>query len=231
MYPEIYGYIDSEIPVNAMGILMLCYFVFYLFTFAYIILAYVLHSVGLHTIAKRRGIRRPWLSWLPVGASWILGCISDQYQYVAKGKIRNRRKLLMILEIVMYALLIFYGVYLIRFVVNVVVSGMADSFAPVQLLMPILTLVGIALVMCAGAVLITVFQYIAYYDLFYSANPAGAVVSLVLSIIFSFLLPIFVFVNRKKELGMPPRKGSAPESASKVVEGEVVEAQEECFDE
>ena len=40
--------------------------------------AYVLWSLGVYTIAKRRGIRKPWLSWIPVGNLWILGSISDQ---------------------------------------------------------------------------------------------------------------------------------------------------------
>ena len=60
---------------------------------------YVLSSLGMYQIAKRRGIPNPWLAWLPVGQAWILGSISDHYQYVAKGKQRNYRKILMGLEI------------------------------------------------------------------------------------------------------------------------------------
>lgn len=64
------------------------------------LVAYVLMAVGLYTIAKRRGIRNPWLAWIPVANSWLLGCISDQYQYVAKGRNKSRRKMLLILTII-----------------------------------------------------------------------------------------------------------------------------------
>ena len=78
--------------------------VYYLIFFVFAIVSYVLRSVGLYTIAKRRGIHHPWLAWLPIGDAWIMGSISDQYQYVAKGKIRNRRKVLLGLNIAMFAL-------------------------------------------------------------------------------------------------------------------------------
>ena len=44
--------------------------VYALVMFAYSMLgliSYVLHSLGLYTIAKRRGIHNSWLAWLPFG--------------------------------------------------------------------------------------------------------------------------------------------------------------------
>ena len=41
---------------------------------------YILGSIGNYTIAKRRGIRNPWLAWIPLAHLWITGCISAQYQ-------------------------------------------------------------------------------------------------------------------------------------------------------
>ena len=67
---------------------------------AFVVLAcfvvmYVFQSIGLYTIAKRRGIANPGLAWVPVAYSWILGSVSDQYQYVVRGKVCNRRKILL----------------------------------------------------------------------------------------------------------------------------------------
>ena len=61
---------------------------------AFVVLAcfvvmYVFQSIGLYTIAKRRGIANPGLAWVPVAYSWILGSVSDQYQYVVRGKVCN----------------------------------------------------------------------------------------------------------------------------------------------
>ena len=71
---------------------------------AFVVLAcfvvmYVFQSIGLYTIAKRRGIANPGLAWVPVAYSWILGSVSDQYQYVVRGKVCNRRKILLGLAI------------------------------------------------------------------------------------------------------------------------------------
>ena len=53
----------------------------------------------MYAVAQRRGIEKPWLAWVPVGNAWLMGCISDQYRYVKLGQVKNKRKLLMWLEI------------------------------------------------------------------------------------------------------------------------------------
>ena len=80
------------------------------------IAAYVLQSLGLYTIANRRGISNPWLAWLPVGNMWILGSIADQYQYAANHKVRNRRNALLTMTVILLALCcIFVMIFLSMF--------------------------------------------------------------------------------------------------------------------
>ena len=76
------------------------------------IAAYVLRSLGFYTIAKRRGINHPWMSWVPVLDLWVLGCISDQYRYVVKGQNAKKRKWLLGLNI---ALAVIYIVFFVFF--------------------------------------------------------------------------------------------------------------------
>ena len=68
------------------------------------IASYVLYALGLYTIAQRRGIRYAWLAWIPVGSVWILGSIADDYRQKARGEVKNRRTLLMVVTIVMVVL-------------------------------------------------------------------------------------------------------------------------------
>ena len=56
------------------------------------------------------------------------------------------------------------------------------------------------------AIAVIVVRYIAMYDLYTSCNPQNNVLFLVLSIFFSVTEPFFVFFNRKKDGGMPPRR-------------------------
>ncbi len=243
MYPgnfgvyDFNGYVPEGLIGAALAIVLVCVGIA-LLSMAYSIVMYALHSLGLFTIAKRRGIHNPWLSWVPVANVWILGSISDQYQYVAKGKIRNRRKLLIGLNIAACVLMILFWIFYIVIMIRSAGSVFGQMAGETQILRTVLQMLGASGVMSVIAILTAVFQYIAYYDLFQSCNPNNSSAFLVLSILFNFLLPIFVFVSRKKDLGMPPRRSAAAEPEQKPevihvdpVESDVVEAQEEDFEE
>lgn len=213
MYPE-FDFNYEAVPVgDGMGIVaaaVIIWLFFMVLMLAYSVLVYVLQSLGMYTIAKRRGIHHPWLSWLPIGNVWILGSISDQYQYVAKGKIRNRRKVLLGMNIAVCAAVVLYYIYWLASVIGLLIAGdQMVEMAPHSLSM-VLPVIGFVLLIAAFSIVYTVFMYMAYYDLFESCKPSQAVVFLVLSIFLSFLLPFFVFACRKKDLGMPPRRSSVP---------------------
>ena len=182
----------------AIGI-MIAILVFYLIAMAFAIVAYVLRSLGIYTIAKRRGIHHPWLAWIPVGDLWTMGSISDQYQYVSKGKVRNRRKVLLGLSIALYALMV------VLIVVEVATMFMLESNTGAAVASGI-SLIPITLAYIGLGITTTVFMYIAMYDIYNSCNPDNAVMFLVLGIFFNVLQPFFLFACRKKDLGMPPRR-------------------------
>lgn len=162
------------------------------------ILMYVFYSLGLQTIAQRRGIHNPWLAWIPVANLWVLGCVSDQYQYVAKGNVRNRRKILLGLVIAQTA---------VALVFNILNNAMVMSLHGSQSASQILATVNLISNGCTGvlSVVLAVFRCIALYDLYSSCCPENNVLFLVLGIVFPVTVPFFVYCNRKKDLGMPPR--------------------------
>ena len=73
----------------------------------------------------------------------------------------------------------------------------------------LITVLGTSLVTSVLAIVLVVFEYIALYDVFKSCEPSNAVAFLIISILFQIALPILLFVSRKKDLGMPPRKQEA----------------------
>ena len=173
---------------------------------------YVMMSWGMYSISKRRGISKPWLSWIPLGNSWMLGAISDHYQLAAKGKEKSKRKILLGLPI---AMSLVYGVMMAAYVVLMVVtvgaagqsSGVgpeaatasASMLLPMLMLLVMIVLLGVMLVI---AVVYSVFTYIALFDLFRSCNPDTGVLFLILSIVLG-INGFFVFLDRNKDLGMP----------------------------
>ena len=179
-----------------MGIMM----AFYLLLIAMGIVFYILQSMGLYTMAKRRGIRKPWLAWIPMGDVWIIGSLSDQYQYVKMGKVTNRRKVLLILYILVLAVVALIFGSMISAMVNIALSN--DGAAVMGFGGMMLGYLGIF----ATSIVMLVFEYIALYDIFRSCSPDNSVLYLILGILFPVTLPFFLFFSRKKDEGMPPRK-------------------------
>lgn len=62
---------------------------------------YVLQALGMYAIAKRRGIKNPWLAWIPIGSVWILGSISDDFRMKTTGRPHKQRIALVILTAVL----------------------------------------------------------------------------------------------------------------------------------
>ena len=170
---------------------------------------YVLRALGLYSIAKRRGINHPWMSWVPVLDLWVLGCISDQYQYVVNGNIRNKRKWLLGLSITMAVLYIVFAVLIgvaVFGAVGGITGSMSDNQLVATLLGPVMGLV-VGLIPLVGiAIAVMAIRYVAMYDLYTSCSPQNNVLFLVLSIFFTVTEPFFLFFIRNKDEGMPPRR-------------------------
>jgi hypothetical protein len=157
----------------------------------------------MYTIAKRRGIRGAWLAWIPVANTWLLGCVSDQFQYLVKGKTTNRRIVMLILALAS-VLLSFIGSASSTF------AMLAGELDTMELMVPSAINLSVSMLSMCVSVAAAVFHYIALYDVYTSMNPANNVLFLVFSILFNITEPFFIFCNRNKELGMPPRRPQPP---------------------
>ncbi len=222
-YPDQFVVEGETLPfiagAGAVGVFFVIYLLLSFVVSAVSMASYVLYSLGLYTIADRRGIRHSWLAWIPGGNLWILGSISDQYQYVVKGKIRSRRKLLLGLGV---GLVVIYVAWIIALISGLIASeGVMTGGAVASILLAVLG----ALVLLGLAITLAVYQYVCLHDLYHSCHPSNGVLFLVLSILFSVTMPIFVFVCRKKDMGMPPRKRPAPQPVVEAVQEEPVEVE------
>ena len=201
-YGQSYGtyYPDEWLMQLMAGILaMVCAFVLLVG-----LALYVLRAVGLHKLAKKRAIRCAWLVWVPVVGNWILGSVSDQYQYVVKGRIKSNRVVLLILSVVTVALSGTVSVLGEEVIVNLIGRLLfgGGNVNTAQLVV----VVGLAALCAAARLAYRVFSLLAHFDLYRSCTKNYNVLYLVLSIFFRFLEPVFVFLCRNKDEGMPPRK-------------------------
>lgn len=178
------------------------------FSSLFTILLWVLASIGLTTIANRRGLRNGWLSWLPVGYDWTLGNIADQYRYLARGEIRSRRKALLALSIANLIMGVVVTVASIGAIVNVLLYSMTTDIESIVLaVVSSLGSVGfVAIINLGVTIALVVLRFIALYDVYASTSLGNETLFLVLSIIFPVTRPFFLFCNRNKDTGMPRRQ-------------------------
>lgn len=199
------------------------------------VVGFVFMAVALYTIAKRRGIFRPWLAWIPVINGWMVGCISDQYRSVIYRQRRNRRSLLLWLNIgatVMWGLSLLVAWLL---VLRMWRSGLLDPAVletmneaelmamMQQILLPTIGLLLVAMAYLALQIVYLVFFYLALSDIFKSCDPGRATLFVVLSIAVGvglnlflgiplMLMPgIFLFACRNGDWGMPRRQSAEPQ--------------------
>ena len=173
------------------------------------IAAYVLTALALYTLAQRRGLNRPWLAWIPVVNCWLLGSLSDQYRYVVKGEIKSKRKVLLVLNILSTVIgmaMIGICVAMVIGLAGDVVHG-ANEEAIIRTAMgSVIGILGLCLPLAGIAIAYAVIRYMALYDVYRSMDPSNCVLFTVLSILVSITEPFFLFFNRNKDLGMPPRR-------------------------
>lgn len=174
------------------------------------IASYVLTALAIYTISRRRGLRKPWLAWIPVVNCWLIGSLSDQYSYVVKREEKSRRKWLLTLKLVMSGLILAMVVIAVS-LIGSAIFAFGRNYSNGEMILsrimgPALGMVGLALPLAGVAIAYAVIYYMALYDIYKSLDPDNAVLFLVLSILFWVTEPFFLFFNRDKDKGMPPRR-------------------------
>lgn len=199
---EYYG--DEAAFAVALGIVLVVFAVIGILGLA----AYIMHSLSLHTIAKRRGLKNAWLSWIPVGQDWILGTVSDQYKYLTQGRNQSWRKVLLWLAAASAVLGAMTGVNSVVSSIQIALgeSYMSDGQLASSMLMPAMGNMLLSLLSSVLSITAFVFRCMCKYDLYRSCEPRNAVLFLVLGIIIPITDPFFMLYCRNRDNGMPPRK-------------------------
>jgi len=171
------------------------------------IASYVLTALALYTLAQRRGIKKAWLSWVPVINCWIIGSLSDQYRYAVKGEVKNKRKTLLTLNILNWVLRFAMVIGVLVMAVAGIQSAMGSRDGLLGGIMGIVFgALALSLPIIVVSIATVVIRFMALYDIYTSCQPQNNVLYLVLSIIFRVTEPFFLFLCRDKDEGMPPRK-------------------------
>ena len=193
----------SDTPAEAaVAIFYLVYMVtLYGLLLGFLVVNYVLTGKSLSAIARRRGIEKPWLAWVPIGSDWLLGCISDQYRYVTFGEETNRRGKLLRRSILVGVTVLLEFLLIIALII-LSEFAFSDEVAFMLIMLMLLVVYG----MVAVLVVYQVLFHKCLFDLYRSCAPDKSLVFLLVGIFASYPIPFFVYLCRNKDLGMPPRQ-------------------------
>ena len=175
------------------------------------ILTYVFQSIGLYSIAKRRGIKAPGLAWIPVGSNWILGSIADQFDYVRRGEKKSKRKTMLWLSIIIFIIALITIPLFISFITNVILYALMYGYdiTPTDItnmMAPLMWMSILLLVLSILGIILTVIQYICLHKLYKSCSPGSATALTISSILFGIIIPFAIFALRKRDDGMYPEQ-------------------------
>lgn len=166
---------------------------------------YILKSLSLYTIAKRRGLDKPWAAWIPIGDAWIIGCISDQYRYFTHTDYSERGRDLLKHGVgfaISYVLsFFFYFVYLFFMILS-------STEAPAAIGASSLLMLGLCMFAAIGVMIVFMVRYLiryykALYDVYKSCDPQLPLLFLLLSIFVTYAMPVCLMICRNKDDGMP----------------------------
>lgn len=165
---------------------------------------YLIDAYSLSVIAKRRGIDRSWLAWIPVAQHWILGSLADHYQLTTHYATKNRRRILLFLQIALVTLLLLMLIFVATTIVSIqnVTEGhpFMDVWKPVRENMQDMVILYVLILILAFV--FQVVRYVALFDVYRSCAPEEAVLFLALSIAFGILQPFFLLFLRNRDDGL-----------------------------
>ena len=181
---EIFGEMPKEFYAVFLGVLVIVA----VFVLAVAVTVYLFSAIGLSKMGKNRGMTKNFLAFIPVANSWYIGALADHIN-AANGKRTNYRVTLLICMIIAEVMGLSYYIASYWQAFNMSTSSITSSIGALSLLS-----IGYSVI----SIVYTVFFSIVLYIIFKEYSPRYAVLFLVLSIVFSFLAPIFIFAIRNK---------------------------------
>lgn len=134
------------------------------------IISYIFMAIGLYTMAKNRKMEHPWLAWIPIANNYLMGDLINDDVSIGSLYIPYAKIFLPLSPFIVVLVMFIFG------------------FVPeVAIFLSVLLSLALAF-----------YQYTALFWLFSIYSEKHRVLFLILSVIFPFMAPIFIFVIRNK---------------------------------
>ncbi|MGN0494188.1 MAG: hypothetical protein ACI4F7_11115 [Acutalibacteraceae bacterium] len=190
---------------------VLAFMIGYFVVFGIIMLVmYLLEAIALFKMAKTAGFSAPWRSFIPFASTFLFGKLAEKYRRKDGKPSAKFGGILLALEIIMLIVSIAFCVFAIYAVLIVIqyadISVTAGTDMTLDMFSSLIPMILIYIVLIGVSIAYIVLFYVALWRIYASFDYGNATLFLVLSIFFSFLAPIFLFVIRNKQPVFDPRE-------------------------
>ena len=164
-----------------------------------------IEAKGLYTIAKRRGLPKPGLAYVPILKYFVVGKIAEQFESAQYGKTRAHTKRLLGIGIPYYILSIVFAIVMTGMYFNLIDNFTTMMYSDMYYIgtgaFGIAGFAGIyifSLLLSGLSIPFTLFYHFAYYKVFRSLDPKTCVLFTVLGIVLGVTTPFVI--NKKREM-------------------------------
>ena len=164
------------------------------------LIMYIFEAIGLYSVAKRRGLKHPFMAWIPYTNTYLFGKAAEQYETAVKGKSKNYKAILLWLSIILTAVTVLFSIAVNALSNSIIYSAQdyAYNSGAIALLIAIIILY---IALLAVSVIYSVFYFIALHKIYRSFSTKSSTLLLIFSIIFTVIVPFVIFASRKKDDG------------------------------
>ncbi len=163
---------------------------------------FVLQGFGLMQMSKSLGLKAPWIGFIPFASIFSFGRVAQTY--IKKDGKKSAK-----FSITLLILYILYILFVVALTVSLVIAAISvisnsetalanDTEMELSMFGAVIAVVAIYFIVLALAISYKIVYFIALWRIFALFDHINATLYTVLSIVFSFMGPIFLFILRKR---------------------------------
>lgn len=171
--------------------------------------SWIMRSIALTHLGNRRGIKAPWLVWLPIVGPWTIGALADDYD--ARNGIKRRFRVILLVCSILAAAL--YSSSYASGMVEMTDAAMEAEYGTFpetfeNIIEAVITLYAAFFVSTFFSIVQGTCTYICLYKVYESTLPRHAVLCFILSLLVPMAEPICLLIAMNK--GYPDETPALP---------------------
>ena len=183
------------------------------------LVGYIFQSIALTRIGRRRGIKAPWLVWIPIARNWAIGALADEYD--GRNGMKRHFRVILLVCIILFILIncgSFAGIDSVGDLLEDIESLDFNIMGP-ALIKILIAVYGSLIVTSLASVVHSTLTYICIYKIYESLSPRRCVLHFILGLFIPLYQAISLFCLRNNGYPYPEEIPELPETPAETEKG------------